>query len=189
MGEGTRAPDPEVVAAREALMASRTSLDEQLARLEASARAAIDIRAKIRRSPAKAAGVAAGAAFVILGGPRRLFRRARNAVFGAPDPLPRSMLPKEIDEALGKLGSDGDKVRGTIEREFATYLEEKAPERKSRDLSATISTLLLAAGKPLITRYGKQIVDQLTTADPQQLREQLDKVRARRAASGIDETP
>ena len=133
--------------------------------------------------------MATGAAFVILGGPRRLFRRARNAVFGAPDPLPRSMLPKEIDEALGKLGSDGDKVRGTIEREFATYLEEKAPERKSRDLSATISTLLLAAGKPLITRYGKQIVDQLTTADPQQLREQLDKVRARRAASGIDETP
>ncbi len=188
MGEGARAPDPEVVAAREALLASRASLDEELVRLEASARAAIDIRAKIRRSPVKAAGVAAGAAFVVVGGPRRLFRRARNAVFGTPDPLPKSMLPKEIDEALGKLGDDGDKVRGTIEREFAAYLEEKAPERKSRDLSATISTLLIAAGKPLIARYGKQIVDQLTTADPPQLREQLDKVRARRAASGIDET-
>jgi hypothetical protein len=98
------------------------------------------------------------------------------------------MLPKEIDETLGKLGDDGARVRGTIEREFAAYLEEKAPERKSRSLSATISTLLLSAGKPLIARYGKQIVDQLTTADPQQLREQMDKVRARRAASGIDET-
>ncbi len=188
MGEGTSAPHPEVVAAREALLASRASLDEELVRLEASARAAVDIRAKVRRNPVKAAGVAAGAGFLVLGGPQRLFRRARNAVFGAPDPLPRSMLPKEIDNALGKLGGDGAKVRGTIEREFAAYLEEKAPERKSRDLPATISSLLMSAGKPFIARYGKQIVDQLTTADPQQLREQLDRVRARRTASGIDET-
>ncbi len=188
MGEGTSAPQPEVVAAREALLASRTSLDEQIVRLEASARAAVDIRAKIRRNPVKAAGVAAGAGFVALGGPQRLFRRARNAVFGTPDPLPKSMLPKEIDAALGKLGGDGARVRGTIEREFAAYLEEKAPERKSRDLSGTISSLLMSAGKPLISRYGKQIVDQLTTADPEQLRQQLDKVRARRAASGIDKT-
>jgi hypothetical protein len=187
VGEGTSAPQPEVVAAREALLASRASLDEELVRLEASARAAVDIRAKVRRSPAKAAGIAAGAGFLVVGGPRRLFRRARNAMFGTPDPLPKSMLPKKIDQALGKLGSDGAKVRGTIEREFAAYLEEKAPERKRRDLSGTLSTLLMAAGLPLVTRYGKQIVDKLTTADPQQLLEQLEKVRARRAASGIDE--
>jgi hypothetical protein len=188
VGEGTSAPQPEVVAAREALLASRASLDEQLVRLEASARAAVDIRAKVRRNPVKAAGIAAGAGFLAVGGPGRLFRRARNAVFGAPAPLPKSMLPKEIDAALGKLGSDGAKVRGTIEREFAAYLEEKAPERKSRDLSGTVSSLLMSAGKPLVARYGKQIVDQLTTADPQQLREQLDRVRARRASSGIDKT-
>ncbi len=186
MGEGASAPHPEVVAAREALLASRASLDEELVRLEASARAAVDIKSKVRRNPVKAAGVATGAAFLVVGGPRRLFRRARNAVFGTPDPLPKSLLPKEIDEALGKLGDDGARVRGTIEREFAAYLDEKAPERKSRDLSGTISSLLRSAGKPLIARYGKQIVDQLTTADPTQLREQLDKVRARRAAAGID---
>ena len=56
------------------------------------------------------------------------------AVRGPEADMPKSMLPKEVDKTLRKLGSDGDKVRGTIEREFADYLEAKAQERRSRDL-------------------------------------------------------
>jgi hypothetical protein len=189
VGEGT-SPAPAVVAAREALLASRQGLDDELVLLEASARAAVDIRAKVKKHPVKAAGIAAGAGFIAVGGPKRLFKRAKRAVMGPEEPLPKQMLPKEIESSLKKLGTDGDRVRGLVEREFVRYLDDKAEERKGRDLNAVIATLLLAAGKPLINRYGKQLAEQVLTTDPKQLEQQLAKVRARRAAAGIeDETP
>ena len=104
MGEGTAAARAQVLAARQAL-------DEELVRLEASARAAADVPAKVRRNPVKAAGLAAGAGFVVVGGPQRLFRRAKRAVVGPQEPLPKSMLPEEIEKSLKRMGKDGDKVR------------------------------------------------------------------------------
>jgi len=174
VGEGT-------VAARADVLAARAALDEELERLEASARAAVDIPAKVRRNPARTAGLAAGAGFLLLGGPVKVLRGARNAIFGKPDPLPRSMLPKEIDKALGELGSDGKRVRGTIEREFAAYLKEKAPQRRERDVNAVAAGLLASVGKPLVQRYGRQLVEQLLEPDPEAFSRQLEKVRARRS--------
>jgi hypothetical protein len=180
VGEGTSPARPSVVAAREALLAARGSLDEELLRLEASGRAAVDIKAKVKRNPVKAAGLAAGAGFVVVGGPQRLFRRAKRAVMGPEEPLPKSMLPKDIEKQLKKLGTDGDRVRGTIEREFARYLDDKAEERKSRDLTGVIAALLLSAGKPFVTRYGKQVAERLVSPDGAGYREQLEKLRAAR---------
>jgi hypothetical protein len=177
VGEGT-------VAARAEVLAARAALDEELERLEAAARAAVDIPAKVRRNPVRTAGLAAGAGFMLLGGPMKVLRGARNAVFGKPDPLPKSMLPKEIDKALGELGTDGKRVRGTIEREFAAYLREKAPERRERDLNAVAAGLLGSVGKPIIQRYGRQLVEQLLEPDGPGFAEQLEKVRDRRAAAG-----
>lgn len=185
MAEGT-SPAPAVVAAREAVLAARQGLDDDLVLLEASARAAVDIPAKVKKNPVKAAGIAAGAGFLAVGGPKRLFRRAKRAVMGPEEPLPKAMLPKEIEGSLKKLGTDGDRVRGLVEREFARYLDDKAEERKGRDLNAVIASLLLAAGKPLIQRYGKTMAEQLLTTDPKQLEQQLAKVRARRSAAGLE---
>ncbi len=148
-------------AARAAAVASRGNLEGEVVRLEASARAAVDIPAKIRRAPAKTAGLAAGAIFVAAGGPKRVFRRMVRAVRGPQADLPKSMLPKEVDRTLRKLGSDGDKVRGTIEREFADYLETKAPERRSRDLGATASTLAGSVLGPVTKRVGRQLAEEL----------------------------
>ena len=67
----------ETDAARDRVLAARASLGEELEVLEASARAAVDVPAKIRRSPAKAAAIAGGTAFVVLGGPRRVLRRGQ----------------------------------------------------------------------------------------------------------------
>ena len=172
MGEGSDTARAQVLAAREAL-------GEELERLEASARTAVDIPAKVRRNPGKAAGVAAGAGFLLVGGPQRVFRRAKRVVLGPPEPLPKSMLPKEIDKALGKLGDDGDRVRGTLEREFANYLEQTAPQRKERDLGAVTAIMLSALIRPLIQRYGKQLIDQLFATDRSEFDAQLAKVRAR----------
>jgi hypothetical protein len=165
--------------ARAQVLAARALLDEELVRLEASARAAVDIRAKVRRNPGKTAGVAAGAGFIVLGGPMRVLRGARNAIFGRPDPLPKSMLPKQVDKALKELGSDGARVRGTLEREFASFLEEKAPERKNRSLSGVIALLLVTVGKPVAERYGRQVVEQLFETDAAGFATHLEKTRAR----------
>ena len=158
MGEGSDAARAQVLAAREALA-------DELERLEASARTAVDVPAKVRRNPGKAVGVAAGAGFLLVGGPKRVFRRAKRVVLGPPEPLPTSMLPKEIDKAIRELGDDGEKVRGTIEREFAAYLEQTAPQRKKRDIGTVGTILALTVIRRLFERYGQQLVDQLFSTD------------------------
>ncbi len=183
MGEGTQSARPDVLAARAEVAAARGRLDEELLRLEASARAAIDVKAKVRRNPVRAAGAVAGAGFIIAGGPRRVLRGARHAIFGKPAPLPKSMLPKDIDRALGALGDDGEKVRGIIEREFAGYLKERAPELRSRDLTGAVAKLLLSVGRPVAVRYGVRLADEILGADNAQVAEGLAKADARRPSN------
>jgi hypothetical protein len=175
--------------ARAGVLAARATLDEELERLEASARAAVDIPAKVKRNPVKSVGIAAGAGFLLVGGPRRLFRGVKRVVLGPPEPLPTSMLPKEIDRALKELGGDGEKVRGTIEREFAAYLEQTAPVRKQRDLGAVTAIMLSALARPLIERFGKQLIDQVFSTDSAAFQAQLAKVKDRNAAADASRTP
>ena len=168
-------------AARAAVVAARTELAEEVARLEAAGRSAADVPSKVKRAPAQTAGVAAGAVFLLAGGPRRVLRGIRRAVKGPEADLPKSMLPKEVDKALKKLGDDGEKVRGTLEKEFAKYLEEHAEERRSRDLGAVAAILLANLAKPLTQRAGRQLVEQLFSPDAPSFQEQLRRVRARGA--------
>ena len=134
MGARTDAARAEVVARRQPLLV-------EVVRLEAAGRSAIDIPAKIRRAPAKTVALAAGTAFLVLGGPKRSFRAARRAIFGPTADLPKSMLPEQVDKALRSLGGDGDRVRGVLEREFVEYLEKNKPVREARDLRGTVSEL------------------------------------------------
>ena len=177
MGARTDAARAEVLAAREGLV-------DEVVRLEAAGRAAVDIPARLRREPAKVAGTAAGAAFLLAGGPSRLIRRARRAVFGPNADLPKSMLPDEVEKTLKKLGPDGDRVRGTLEREFAHYLDERAPERRKRDLAGMVSTLLSNVLRPASIRAGRRLAEELFEADRATLTESLRSVRTRRKKDG-----
>ena len=176
MGSRTTAARAEVVAAREGLA-------EEAVRLEAAGRAAIDIPARIRREPAKVAGAASGAAFLLLGGPGRVFRGLRRAVLGPSADLPKSILPKEVEKTLKKLGSDGEKVRGTLEREFADYLDEKAPQRRERDLGLVTGALLSNVLRPVTERAGKELAARLLNADRATIGEALARARARQRPS------
>jgi hypothetical protein len=177
---------PDVLAARAAARAAREDLEDELERLEAAARAAIDVRAKVRRHPVRTAGIAAGTGFVVLGGPRKVLRGARNAIFGKPDPLPEAMLPEEIEKAVRALGEDGAKVRGALERDFAAYLEKTTPQR--RDLRSTAIFLLLPTARVLILRFGRQFIEEILSPRAG-FTDQLDKVRARRAGTGDGPPP
>src|SRR4029077_19368289 len=88
-----------------------------------------DIRPKARRTPARAAAVAGGVGFLALRGPQRVVRGTRRAIFGSPKPMPKTLLPEEIDKTLRELGEDGEKVRGVLERDFALYAKKASKER------------------------------------------------------------
>ena len=177
---------PEVLAARAAVRASLGDLEEELERLEAAARAAVDVKAKVKRHPARVAGAAAGVGFVALGGPGRVIRGAKRVVFGKPDPLPKAMLPDEIEKALKALGPDGAKVRGALERDFAGYVAKT--EAKGRSLRSQLLFLGLPAARILILRFGRQFIEEaLSTRGG--FDEQLEKVRTRRAGGKTDPPP
>jgi cytidylate kinase len=167
-------------AARAQVVAARDDFADEVVRLEAAGRAAVDIPSKVKRAPAKTAGLAAGAAFLIAGGPKRLFRRAKRAVMGPEQELPPSMLPDEVDKALRKLGPDGDRVRGTLEREFAKYLDEHREERENRDLGAVAAILLANVAKPLTERAGRRLAQELFSPDRAGFQDAVARIRARR---------
>jgi hypothetical protein len=162
----------ETDAARDRVLAARAALGDELEALEASARAAVDIPAKVRRSPAKAAAIAGSAGFMVLGGPKRLFGAARRAVFGPTADLPKQMLPKEIEKTLKKLGDDGDKVRGAIERDFAAYAREAEKDRG-------IGALASAAARPLVLRGAKAAAEWFFRPDEDGFKARLAEVRSR----------
>ena len=164
------------------IVAARAELAEDLEELEAAGRAAVDIPAKIRRAPAKAAGVAAGAAFVALGGPKRVFRRAKRAVTGKEEELPSELLPKEVEKTLRKLGTDGRKVRGTLEREFARYLDTRAKERKKEGIVAAGVALATGFLRPITLRAGKTLAERALDPDGPSFEEQLQRIRSRRSS-------
>jgi hypothetical protein len=171
----------ETDAARDRVIAARADLEAELIGLEASARDAVDVRGKIRRSPGKVAAVVGGAGFIALKGPQRVFRGAKRVVRGAPKPLPDAMLPDEIEKTLRLLGDDGDKVRGALERDFSTYVKRKSKERQSaRNL------YLFGLARPLIQRGAKLGVDWLSGTDQATISARIAEVRER-AERQLDE--
>jgi hypothetical protein len=162
------------------VVAARADLDAELDRLEAAGRAAVDIPAKVKREPVKAAGVAAGAAFLALGGPKRLFRRVKTAIRGEEDPLPSELLPDEINKVLKKLGSDGKKVQLTLDKEFAKYLDDRAKERKKEGVLAAAVALGTTALRPVALRTGRQLVERMLNPDGPSFEEQMRRIRDRR---------
>ncbi len=167
-------------AARERVLAAREGLATELDRLEASARAAADIPSKVKKSPAKAAAIAGGAGFLVLGGPKRLFKRAKAAIVGPEPELPERMLPDDVEKVLRKLGSDGDRVRGTLERDFADYVERAQKKRGP----AVQEALIGAVTGPLLQRGIKTAANWFARTDQDGFAAQLDKLRVRRSVTG-----
>jgi hypothetical protein len=166
----------ETDAARDRVLAARAALGSELDALEASARAAIDVPAKIRRSPARAAAVAGSAGFLVLGGPRRLFRAANRALRGPTAALPKRMLPDEIEKTLRELGDDGDKVRGALERDFAGYAKQANKERPG--MSAVLASTV---ARPLLNRAVKAAGEWFFRTDDEGFAARLAEVRERTA--------
>jgi hypothetical protein len=171
-------------AARDRVLAARAGFTEQVEVLEASVREAVDIPAKVRRSPGKAAAVVGVLALLILRVPQRLFGIARRTVRGKAAPLPTRMLPDEVEKTLRKLGDDGDKVGAVLERDFAQYVK-----KASKDRAALRSVLLLAVARPLLGRAARAAGDAIFSPDPASFSARMAKIRERagQGAAGAGE--
>lgn len=179
MGQGSGPDRTAVLAARADVLAAREALDVELVRLEASARAAVDVKAKIKKHPVKAAGLVGGAAFMAVKGPKRVFRGAKRLVMGPPEPLPEAMLPAEIEKSLKRMGDDGAHVRGLLEREFATYLRTTEPARKRSSLRGAATIASVAFLRPLILGYSKKLAKDVFETETPAYESQLARVRER----------
>jgi hypothetical protein len=166
--------DPATIAALAEVVAARAALDDELVRLEATARAAVDIRAKVRRNPGRTAAALGGTAFVVVGGPRRVFRSVRHRVFGVPDPLPPSLLPDQVEKAVRALGDDGAKVRGALEREFAAFVDTNR-----RGESKFVRRVLLTGGIPLASQIGREIVKRVFAGSSEDVADREAQIRSR----------
>jgi hypothetical protein len=166
----------ETDAARDRVLAARAALGDELETLEASARAAVDVPAKIRRNPVRTAAIVGGAGFLVVGGPRRVFRAAKRAVRGEAEPLPEAMLPDEIEKTLRKLGDDGAAVRGALERDFATYASQA-----QRDRARLRTLLLLTVARPFLAGATKAAVSWLFRTDDEGFQARLKQIRERAA--------
>ena len=175
----TTPTDPATIAALAEVVAARAALDDEIVRLEATARAAVDIRAKVKRNPGRTAAAVGGTAFVVLGGPRRVFRGVRHRVFGAPDPLPPSLLPDQVEKAVRALGDDGSKVRGALEREFAAFVDTN---RKGD--SKFMRRVLLTGGIPLASQIGREIAKRVFAGSAEEVAEREEQIRVRRQGPG-----
>ena len=178
-------------AARERVLVARAQLGDELVVLEASARSAIDIPAKVKASPVKAAAVAGTVGFVVLKGPKRVVGRLKRAVSGPNAPMPKRMLPDEIEKTLGLLGTDGDAVRGALERDFADYVKSAAKSR-----SGLRTFLMLSIVQPLAVNGAKAASRWLFSAEEKsfdarlsEVRGRLDKVVGQRAEGQATEAP
>ena len=153
-------PGTEPVAdARQAVVDARTAVEKELDDLGLATRAAFDIPAKIRRNPVRTVGVGAGAAFLLLGGPKRVLKQVEHRVF--PKRRYRKLTPDEIDRAIDRLGEDDrENARAHIERDFASYLEKTHPREQPnarKSLWGTYDTLMgivgTAAARELVKRF------------------------------------
>lgn len=167
-------------AARDRVLAARADFEAQVELLGASGRAAVDIPARVRESPAKAAAVVGAVGFLALKGPQRIFGSVRRAIWGEPEPMPKRMLPADVEKTLRKLGDDGEKVGAALERDFADYARKAHKEREGLK-----SIVLLAVVRPLLGRAAKSVGDALFSPDSEGVSARLREVRER-AVHGVD---
>lgn len=114
--------------ARQEVVNSRKAVESELDDLGSATRAALDIPAKIKRNPVQTVGALGGAAFLLLGGPKRVAREVESRLFPQRREKVPSILPKDVEKTVNRLEpEERDKVRAHLERDFYTYLQKEHP--------------------------------------------------------------
>jgi hypothetical protein len=181
MGEETRT-------ARQEVLAARASLSGEVDELGSAARSAVDIPAKVRKNPVQTVGVAAGAAFLAVGGPKRVLKAVERRVFPSRAQKAKGFLPRELSRAIDSLGDDAAKAREHVEGEFAKFLEKRAPDAEKAAKNAIGGRQSLwktydAVIVPVSAVATKKLLDKLFAADPRRARADVQRADEGKGAS------
>jgi hypothetical protein len=150
--------DETTAAARQQVVEARAALLDELDELEAAARDAIDVPAKIRRNPVKFAAGAGGLTFLIVGGPQRTARRVVRVLRGPRPPAPKVVLPDEVERLVMDLGGDTSQIRARLDREFADFLGQ---QKKSGRLRSGASNTFWRGANVFTTVFAANAAGQL----------------------------
>lgn len=163
---------PRVAAARKGVEAARGGVATELDNLNTSVRAAVDIPTKIKRNPVPTLGAAGGAAFLLLGGPRRVAQSVEKALFPKHYSRPPKVLPRDVEKTLDRLPEEGrDQMRAHLERDFAAYLREqhvKDPPTARVSAWKTYDLLLGTVGARVARELVKRLFDVPSKAPPEE---------------------
>jgi hypothetical protein len=158
MGTATKEAHEQVIAARRALAGE---LDE----LTGAARSAVDIPAKVKRHPVETVGLAGGAAFLAVGGPKRVLKAVGSRVRPTKKQRLKGVLPKDVEKALDRLGGGADEVREKVEADFYDWMSKRrskaAPSSGRESFWKTYDALL----GPLGALGAKALAERLFAAD------------------------
>lgn len=116
-----------VAAARQEVANARLATEAELDQMGTAVRAAVDIPTKVKRDPLRYGALGAGAAFLLVGGPKKALRAVEKRVF--PRRHERRLTPKEIERTIDRLPEEErEAVRAHLERDFAAYLQREHPD-------------------------------------------------------------
>lgn len=114
--------------ARQEVENARKGVEKELDDLTRATRDALDIPAKVKRNPVRTAGLATGAAFLLLGGPKRVAKATEKRFFPKRVYKRDRALPKNVQATMNKLDPDQrELVEAHLERDFAAYLNKEHP--------------------------------------------------------------
>ena len=116
--------------------AQRADNDRMANELEARVRHAVDFKARFRENPALFIGLGVGAAFLVVGGPKRAARalRRRMRPTGAEqayDALPKSMQAW-VDTLASEVGPKAGQAREALVEELQRWRREPVKDKKAR---------------------------------------------------------
>jgi len=116
--------------------AQRQELQRRADELQARVRHALDIRARFKENPLLFVGIAAGTAFLVVGGPTRVARLVRrrlrpSAAEQAYDALPKSMQAW-VDTMAGGVGPRAAKARNALAEELLAWRFAATKNKKAR---------------------------------------------------------
>lgn len=149
--------------ARQEVENARRGVEGELDDLGTAARAAVDIPAKVRRNPVRTVGLAGGAAFLFLGGPKRVAKAAEARLFPRRVERRDHALPKNVQATMAKLEpEDRAKVEPHLERDFAAYLNREHPTEPAtarQSLWKTYDLLLGVVGLAAARELAKKLFE------------------------------
>jgi len=166
--------------ARQEIENARKGVEKELDDLTQATRDALDIPAKVKRNPVRTAGLAGGAAFLLLGGPRRVARAAEERFLPKRVYKRDRALPKNVQATMDKLEPDQrELVEAHLERDFAAYMNKEHPAEPAnarQSLWRTYDVLVGIVGAAAARELVKKLFEIPKDVEVEQIEEKGDAI-------------